>query len=110
MVPEPTRYVYILASRSRVLYTGSTTDLVRRVYQHKQGLIGGFTREYRVDRLVYFEATDHVRAALERERAIKDWRREKKLELIEASNAGWLDLAADWFPDLRGPGPSLRSG
>ena len=76
------RYVYVLASQSRVLYTGITSDLRKRVYQHKHGLIPGFTAQYHVNRLVYFESTDHIRAAIERERQIKGWRREKKLHLI----------------------------
>jgi putative endonuclease len=90
--------VYILASTSRVLYTGVTRDLQRRVYQHRQGLVPGFTRRYRVDRLVYFEQTPSARAAFERERQLKKWSRAKKVRLIESVNAGWLDLAADWFP------------
>ncbi len=107
---EPVRYVYILASQSRVLYTGITTDLHRRVYQHKLGLIPGFTHRYGVNRLVYFESTSHIRAAIERERQLKSWRREKKLRLIESMNAGWLDLSADWFRETDDRGPSLRSG
>ena len=110
MSRETVRFVYILASHSRVLYTGITSDLRRRMYQHKHGLIPGFTAEYAVNRLVYFESTNHVRAAIERERQIKGWRREKKLRLIESANAGWLDLSLDWFETPDQPGPSLRSG
>jgi len=84
MAREPVRHVYILASHSRVLYAGNTSDLQRRVYQHKHGLIAGFTRQYAVNRLVYFESTSHIRAAIARERQIKSWRREKKLRLIES--------------------------
>ena len=102
------RHVYILASKSRVLYTGSTSDLHRRMYQHKSGSIPGFTSHYRINRLVYFESHRSILAALARE--IKTWRRAKKIDLIEQANAGWLDLAADWFPDTRGQGPSLRWG
>jgi putative endonuclease len=114
MSQEPVRFVYILASHRRVLYTGITSDLRRRVYQHRHGLIPGFTREYAVNRLVYFESTSHIRAAIERERQIKSWRREKKVRLIETVNAGWLDLSEDWFqtsdrPDPS-PAPSLREG
>ncbi len=96
MRPEPIRFIYILASQSRVLYTGITSDLQRRVYQHKRGLIPGFTRQCAVHRLVCFESTSHIRAAIERERQIKSWRREKKL------------LSVDWFsePDGGGPSPS----
>ena len=90
--------VYILASHSRVLYTGVTRDLIRRINQHRLGLIPGFTHQYHVNRLVYFEETPSARSAFDRERQIKGWSREKKLRLIESTNAGWLDLAADWFP------------
>ena len=104
------RYVYVLASTTLVLYTGITSDLHRRVYQHKTGSIPGFTFDYRVNRLVYYEPHRSIRAAIAREREIKSWRRSKKIDLIEQANAGWLDLAADWFPDMRKQGPSLRSG
>jgi putative endonuclease len=93
-----TFHVYILASRSRVLYTGVTRDLIRRIHQHRLGLVPGFTQQYHVNRLVYFEETTSARFAFERERQIKGWSREKKLRLIESTNAGWLDLAVDWFP------------
>ena len=91
-------FVYILASQSRVLYTGVTRDLRRRIYQHRQADIPGFTRKYDVNRLVYFEETTSAISAFERERQIKGWSRQKKLRLIESVNAGWLDLAVDWFP------------
>jgi len=91
-------YVYILASLSRRLYIGHTSKLPQRVWQHRSGLIPGFTRKYRIRRLVYFEETLDARAANERERALKGWRREKKLRLIESMNPGWLDLAENWFP------------
>jgi putative endonuclease len=98
MFSEPGSYfVYILASQTRVLYTGVTNDLYRRVYQHQQGLIPGFTSQYRVTHLVFFERHLSSRAAVARERQIKGWSRSKKLELIEQNNAGWIDLAADWF-------------
>ncbi|MBA2458239.1 MAG: GIY-YIG nuclease family protein [Gemmatimonadales bacterium] len=99
-----------MASVSGVLYTGSTSDLIRRVYQHKHGLLSRFTADYAVTKLVYYEDTRNSRAAVERERAIKKWRREKKVQLIEAANPAWIDLAADWFPDTCGQDPSLRSG
>jgi putative endonuclease len=91
-------YVYILARNSRVLYTGVTRDLIRRIHQHRNGLIPGFTQQYHVNRLVYFEETPTALFAFDRERQIKGWSREKKLRLIESINAGWLDLAVDWFP------------
>jgi putative endonuclease len=89
-------YFYILASRSRVLYTGVTRDLLRRI-QHRLGQIAGFTRRYHVTRLVYFEETPSARLAFEREHQIKAWSRTKKIHLIESVNAGWRDLAKDWF-------------
>ena len=89
----PVYFVYIMASRSRTLYTGVTNDLERRVNEHRQGQIPGFTAKYRVNRLVYYEATPNVSAAIAREKRIKSWRREKKVALIEGANPGWDDLA-----------------
>jgi len=94
----PQYYVYILASRSGVLYTGVTNDLNRRVAEHKEGLIPGFTRKYKVTRLVYYESTPDVNAAIAREKQIKRWRREKKTSLIETINRGWADLAHEVAP------------
>ena len=88
-------FVYILASRGRVLYVGVTNDLRRRVLEHQAHLVPGFTQRYNVDRLVYFEATANVQAALAREKEIKGWRREKKVALIEAENPEWRDLAGE---------------
>ncbi|MBI4480703.1 MAG: GIY-YIG nuclease family protein [Acidobacteria bacterium] len=94
-------HVYILASRSRTLYTGVTNNLARRVSEHRQGLIPGFTRQYRIHRLVYFEPYQDVRAAIRREKQIKGWLRAKKIALIEEHNPTWDDLAAGWFPEKR---------
>ncbi len=110
MPRAPCYYVYILASKSGVLYVGSTSDLARRMYQHIRCLIPGFTKSYRINRLVWWDATPNARAAVAREREIKSWRREKKVRLIESLNPGWLDLSAGWFPDTGGQDPSLRSG
>ena len=71
-------YVYILANRSGTLYVGVTNNLLRRLYEHKHKLIPGFTKRYKIDRLVYYEHTPDVRAAIAREKQIKPWRREKK--------------------------------
>ena len=95
-------YAYILASRSRRLYTGVTNDLHRRVWEHRTGAIPGFTQRYRIHRLVYFESTSDALAAIAREKEIKGWSREKRVRLIEQANAGWLDLAADWFETRAG--------
>ncbi|HEU4453855.1 MAG TPA: GIY-YIG nuclease family protein [Longimicrobium sp.] len=86
-------YVYILASLSRALYVGFTGDLPRRLHEHKHGLADGFTKRYKVDRLVYFEVTTDARAGIDRETQIKKWTREKKLRLIEGMNPAWEDLA-----------------
>jgi len=89
--------VYIMASRSRVLYIGVTNDLQRRVEEHKLRLIQGFTCQYRVTRLVYFEEFSEICDAIAREKELKGWRRSRKVELIERINRDWLDLAEDWF-------------
>jgi putative endonuclease len=85
--------VYILASRSRNLYTGVTNNLERRVVEHRQGLVPAFTARYRIFRLVHFERFADIRDAIAREKEIKAWRREKKIWLIERDNPTWADLA-----------------
>ena len=92
-----TYYVYIMASRSRVLYTGITNDLVRRVDEHKRSLTPGFTSRYHITRLVYFEEFGDVRDAIAREKQLKGWVRSRKLRLIEQKNPTWEDLANTWF-------------
>jgi putative endonuclease len=87
--------VYILSSASGVLYTGVTNDLARRIEQHKQKLIPGFTQKYNVTRLVYFEIFGDIRLAIAREKEIKNWTRAKRVALIESKNPMWKDLAAD---------------
>jgi putative endonuclease len=89
-------FVYILTNRSGTLYVGVTNNLSRRLYEHKNNLIPGFTSEYNIDRLVYFEACRDVRSAIAREKQIKRWRREKKVALIESVNRDWHDLSAQW--------------
>jgi len=98
---QHTYFVYILASRSRTLYVGVTRDLVRRVYQHRQQLLPAFTARYAVTRLVYFEHTNDIRAALAREKEIKGWKRARKLELIESLNPAWEELAPTLEPGIR---------
>jgi putative endonuclease len=85
-------YVYILASKKRVLYIGMTNDLVKRMWQHKQHQIPGFTARYNVDRLVYFEHTEDALSAIGREKQLKGWLRQRKIELIESANSQWNDL------------------
>ena len=92
----PRAYVYILASqRNGTLYVGSTTDLSRRVWEHKQQLTPGFTSDYGVNLLVWYEVYDRIIDARHREYTIKRWRRAWKLELIEATNPEWRDLSPD---------------
>jgi putative endonuclease len=89
-------YVYIMASKSRVIYVGITGFLMARVLRHRAGEGGAFTRKYRVHRLVYFHGFRNVGDATARETEIKKWRREKKVALIRAENPTWEDLAAGW--------------
>ena len=92
-------FVYILASRSRVLYTGVTNNLERRVWEHKAGTADGFTKRYLVTKLVYMETFGDARTAIDREKQIKNWRREKKIALIESMNPEWADLSEGWYDD-----------
>ena len=86
-------YIYLLANKhNNVLYTGVTSDLIRRVYEHKNKLVKGFTQKYNVDRLVYYEACSNIVVAIEREKQIKAWSRKKKDDLINALNPVWHDL------------------
>ena len=89
-------YVYIMANRSRALYVGMTNNLERRVYEHRNKLYEGFTSRYNVTLLVYCEAFSDVREAIAREKQVKDWRREKKIALIESLNPSWRDLSSEW--------------
>jgi len=90
-------YVYIMTNKSRTLYTGVTGDLMRRVYEHKNKLVQGFTSKYNIQYLVYYESTSAVYAAVEREKQIKGWLRAKKIALIESMNPEWKDLSEEWF-------------
>ncbi len=90
---ENTYYTYIMASqRNGTLYVGVTSDLIRRVYEHKNDLAEGFTKKYQVHRLVYFEQHEDVNQAIRREKRLKEWPREWKLALIEIDNPTWRDL------------------
>ena len=87
-------YIYILSNwNNKVVYIGMTNNLARRVYEHKNKFVDGFTKRYIVDKLVYFEETNDVNTAIKREKQIKKWRREKKNNLIEAINPNWEDLS-----------------
>ncbi len=85
-------HVYILTNDSGTLYVGVTSNLERRVGEHRLGLIDGFTKKYRLKRLVYYEETNDVREALDRERQIKKWRQQKKIALVNTINPEWHDL------------------
>jgi len=100
--------VYILSCASQVLYIGVTSDLIRRVAEHKSKAVPGFTAKYGLDRLVYYELTANFRAAIAREKELKAWRREKKIRLIQSMNPEWRDLAAGWFSERRDPSRPLR--
>ena len=96
-------YLYIMASRSRVLYTGITNDIARRVHEHRHSLIPGFTSKYRITRLVYFEEFTDVREAIAREKQVKGWVRARKIRLIAQHNPTWEDRADLWFQKPQPP-------
>lgn len=97
-------FVYILASQKNgTLYTGFTSNLIKRIYEHKNDLTPGFTRKYGVKTLVYFEMTNNVQEAIKREKNIQAWKRSWKIRLIERSNPNWRDL----YPEISGCQPSL---
>ena len=96
-------YVYLVTTyNNKVMYVGITNNLARRIYEHKNKLVDGFTKKYNISKLVYFEHTSDVLSAIAREKEIKKWRREKKNKLVNAANPEWKDLSA--YLDL-----SLRS-
>ena len=86
-----------MASESGTLYTGMTNNIKKRVYEHKNHVIEGFTEKYNVSKLIYFETFNDPTSAIKREKQIKAWRREKKVALIDAKNPGWDDLSKDWY-------------
>ncbi len=90
-------FVYILTNtHNTTVYIGVTNDLQRRLYEHKNHLVSGFTKQYNLHKLVYFECTSDVRAAIAREKQLKGWTRAKKNALIESENPQWRDLSEDW--------------
>ena len=90
-------YVYLLTNwNNKVVYVGMTNDLQRRIFEHKEKQVKGFTEKYNVHKLVYYEQTPEVEVALNREKEIKKWRREKKNKLVENANPQWLDLIDDF--------------
>ncbi len=96
MPKEQQYFVYLLTNwNNKVMYVGMTNNLVRRVYEHKSEAVKGFTEKYKAHKLVYFEETSDVHAAIAREKEIKRWRREKKNALVFQGNPTWRDLSAD---------------
>ncbi len=89
-------YVYIMASDTGTLYVGVTSDLVRRISEHKQNLIGGFTKKYKCRKLVFYENYSDIKLAIAREKQLKNWNRFKKQDLINKINTHWQDLSAEW--------------
>ena len=90
-------FVYILTNwNNKVMYIGVTNNLQRRLYEHQNALVEGFTKEYNVHKLVYYEVTTDVEAAIAREKQLKGWRREKKNALVESMNPTWKDLSEEW--------------
>ena len=90
-------YVYILSSVKRVLYIGITSNLTKRIWEHKEGIVPGFTKRYNIKMLVYYEVYDDPENAIKREKQLKKWRREKKLKLISSKNSEWKDLYQELF-------------
>ena len=97
MVVLMSYYVYIITNTSKTLYIGMTNNLERRVFQHKNKLVPGFTSKYNLNRLVYYEQTENVLSAIAREKQLKGWLRKKKIDLIEAQNPEWADLSDELF-------------
>lgn len=100
-------YVYIMTNKSRTVYTGVTNDLVRRIFEHKQKIVEGFTKKYNITKLVWYEEFNNAQEAIECEKRIKGWIRKKKISLIESKNPAWKDLSMEWVGDSS---PSLHSG
>ncbi len=100
-------YVHIMTNRSGTLYTGVTRNLERRVYEHKHKLLPGFTSRYNIDRLVYYEVTSDIRAAIAREKQVKAWTRAKRVALVESVNRDWKDLSESGFS--RTPVPATHN-
>lgn len=89
-------YIYIMTNKSGTLYVGITNDLKKRVYEHKNKMIEGFTKKYNITRLLYFETFNDVLSAITAEKKIKGWLRKKKIKLIESKNPDWKDLSENW--------------
>jgi len=89
-------YVYILFNKSKTLYIGVTNNLSRRLYEHKNKLIEGFTKKYNLNKLVFYEEFNSINDAIKREKQLKNWHRQWKINLIESNNANWNDLSEEF--------------
>jgi putative endonuclease len=109
---EKAGYVYIMANgKNGTIYTGVTSDLVKRAYEHREGLAAGFTKRYGCKRLVWFEPFDDIQQARQRELQMKEWKRAWKVKRIEDANLDWADLYPTLFdPGCAGPGPRPSPG
>jgi putative endonuclease len=109
----PESYVYIMTNKSRTLYVGVTSELERRVYEHKHKLIKGFTSKYNITKLVWYETFPTIEQAIEGEKRLKGWLRSKKIALIESFNSNWEDMSQHWYrpemPSAPRRDSSLRS-
>jgi putative endonuclease len=103
-------YVYIVASRTHVLYCGMTNSIRRRVQEHREALIKGFTATYNCNRLVWYEHHQYVNNAIDREKQLKRWGHNKKVTLMERENPAWVDLSEAWREKTADPSTPLRSG
>jgi putative endonuclease len=99
-------FVYILSSRNKVLYIGYSNVLARRIFEHKQGLVEGFTKKYNVNKLVYYETQPDLKSATKREKQLKNWHRQWKINLIEQKNKEWKDL----YSEIENPYELIYSG
>ena len=102
-------YVYIMSSRSLTLYVGVTNSISQRALQHKSGEVEGFTKQYRINRLVYYEIFKYIGNAIAREKEIKGWSRAKKQALIKSMNPTWQDLAESWGKPIAQLTPRIAS-
>ena len=103
-------FVYIMTNRSRTLYIGVTSDLERRVHQHKQKEIAGFTKRYNMTQLAYYEEIPSIRDAITREKQLKGWLRSRKIALIESMNPQWRDLSEEWYAAVKPRGTHAAEG
>jgi putative endonuclease len=94
-------WTYVVASNSGTLYIGMCNNIARRMFEHKSGKLEGFASKYHCNRLVYYESFDDVRKAIDREKQLKGWRRDRKIALIESLNPRWTDLAEKWGAEMR---------